>query len=1527
MKSSLTLIKALFSAIALSLLLGNAARADTTPTLFKSFAGNVNFVGTEHTLRTADNTVNACSLVNNATTSAGSDPTSASVTIPSGATIEAAYLYWAGSGSTPDYDVTFDGNAISADTNRRYTANFGGAGFFSEVADVTSIVAAKGTGTQTFSFSGLTVSDNYWTYCSNQTVLGGWSLLIIYSAPSEDFRVLNLYEGFQQYQNSSITLNLTNFQIPSTFTSGKVAYITWEGDDTLGGTAESYSFNNGNTTIDLNQGTTAENNPYNSASTIDGDSHSYGVDFDAYTLTSPDIFAGETTASSIYSSGQDLVFLSAEVLSVPNSPTTDLSVTLAHNGTFVKGQNGSYNVAVTNNGPMDEPGPITVTDTLPAGLTYVSGSGTNWSCSASGPSVTCSYTGTLANGATTPALTLTVAVAANAPSSITNSVHATGTLFDNVPANNTASDTFTFEADLGITMTNSGNFSVGQNSTFTITVNNNGPLDEPGPITVVDNLPGGLSLISFSGTNWSCSGTTTLTCTYTGTLANGATAPALTLTVRPTSSGSFTNSATVTGTQDSNSANNTATNTVGVQIGAYAYYAMEDGSWSGAGGEVKDGSGNGHNGTSVGSAAITTQQNNDVGYICTGGNFPLADASTTYAVNTGVSESSIGDVGTIDFWYKSNVAWNAGYGSYQTDRTLFDASGPNAQFSLVEDTDGYLDFQVDTIRNNNSTPTAPNTYWAGAYSDAAYTWVHIAVTWDIGNRSAEIYRNGTRVASIRLAHNRAATYGTLYIGDSNSSGYLVNYNTGSSANGIIDEARLYNSVLTQSQIQADMDASHPCASSVPDHLYIVGSSSNGITCAPTTLTIYACADSAAIDPGCNNQFTSGVSGTMTATTVSGTPTVNWSGGSGFTIPTGSGFINKDVQVTTVGTVAFGASGSGATNATTCNIGGMGNCNFSASNAGFLISVPNHVADAGSTLTLQAVRTSDNSAQCVPAFQDQPKTVNLQCSYNDPGSGTYSVLIDGTSLACGTGGANLSLYFDATGTARNPGNTSALPTLQYADVGKIKIDAAYTGTSGTEAGLTMTGNGSFVTKPDHFDLTAIQQTASPNLANPAATATGNPWDFPVFVKAGELFSVTATAKNANGGTTPNFGKESTQETVTLASNLISPPPSTSHNPTITGGGNASVTGAFAQGAFNNGQATANFAWDEVGVITLTPTLTSGNYLNAFSGTAGAVSGFISPDVGRFYAAKFTVVPTATAACGGTFTYAGLATAGSAKTGQPFTVSGTVTAEGEDETVSPATVFTTQNYANNFDKLTPQANYGFTWSPVVSSGAAGTLSVPLDPFTMIKGVGAFTTNTATYALTAEGPPQTMRVQATATDSDGVPGNGTDPTAIPYLFGRLVLGNVNGSELSSLAMPIQTQYYGTNGYQPNDNSSASYQDTCTSTAFSAAGDLQLTNPDTGGGAAQTGTTTMTIGAGSTTPTLILMTQPNDLLYTLDFSAPGAGHTGYVDVQTLLSTDFPWLLSNWGGDTTFGTNPSARVTFGVFQGNPKDIYLRELY
>ena len=416
-----------------SLLFGLAApaQADTAIALTKTFNGAVNFTGTQVTLRAYSNNVNACTVYSQTTTR------TAAITLPTGATVLSAQLYWAGSGTSADNTVTFQGTSVSAARKYSSTTVGGGITFFGGAADVTDIVKNKGSGT--YSFSGLQVAAGS-PWCASQAVLGGFALLVFYAHPDEDERIMNLYEGFRYMQNSEYTVTASNFGWPkpavSTREKARVGYISWEGDSTLLSDGEAFIFEDKELSDDMNPA----GNQFNSRSSVNRDYSSYGVDFDVYDTEVIQCLTCQPVVTATYRAGQDLVILNAEVLLVPTLPVSDLSITMTRGGSLTVGQTVSYALAVKNNGPYTEAGPITVTDTLPAGMSYASSSGTGWTCSASGQVVTCVSKTALAPNAT--AQTLTINATVNQAGSQTNSATVAGTA-DGNSANNTATDTAT----------------------------------------------------------------------------------------------------------------------------------------------------------------------------------------------------------------------------------------------------------------------------------------------------------------------------------------------------------------------------------------------------------------------------------------------------------------------------------------------------------------------------------------------------------------------------------------------------------------------------------------------------------------------------------------------------------------------------------------------------------------------------------------------------------------------------------------------------------------------------------------------------------------------------------------------------------------------------------------------------------------------------------------------------------------------------------------------------------------------------
>jgi len=119
---------------------------------------------------------------------------------------------------------------------------------------------------------------------------------------------------------------------------------------------------------------------------------------------------------------------------ITTSTDADLSLTMTASPSSVSLNNNlTYTLTATNNGPNSAPN-VTVTDTLPAGLTYVSATASTGSCSGT-VTVICN----LGNLANTVSATVTIVVTVTASGSVTNSANVTSDAPDPNPANNTAS--------------------------------------------------------------------------------------------------------------------------------------------------------------------------------------------------------------------------------------------------------------------------------------------------------------------------------------------------------------------------------------------------------------------------------------------------------------------------------------------------------------------------------------------------------------------------------------------------------------------------------------------------------------------------------------------------------------------------------------------------------------------------------------------------------------------------------------------------------------------------------------------------------------------------------------------------------------------------------------------------------------------------------------------------------------------------------------------------------------------------------
>lgn len=190
--------------------------------------------------------------------------------------------------------------------------------------------------------------------------------------------------------------------------------------------------------------------------------------------------------------------------------SADLAISKTGPGNFVGGTQGTYTLEVSNSGPSQATG-VAITDTLPAGFTFVSSPD---GCSAAGQTVSCPV-GTVTVGAVT-----TRSIVVQAPGVVTgavvNNASVTATTSDPVGGNNTASFTSiaTNSADIRITKATSPTAPVaGTSITYTMVVTNGGPSIAEG-VAVTDVLPTGIHFVSatIDGTPGCTAAGQTVTC-------------------------------------------------------------------------------------------------------------------------------------------------------------------------------------------------------------------------------------------------------------------------------------------------------------------------------------------------------------------------------------------------------------------------------------------------------------------------------------------------------------------------------------------------------------------------------------------------------------------------------------------------------------------------------------------------------------------------------------------------------------------------------------------------------------------------------------------------------------------------------------------------------------------------------------------------------------------------------------------------------------------------------------------------------
>lgn len=386
------------------------------------------------------------------------------------------------------------------------------------------------------------------------------------------------------------------------------------------------------------------------------------------------------------------------------------------------------------------------------------------------------------------------------------------------------------------------------------------------------------------------------------------------------------------------------------------------------------------------------------------------------------------------------------------------------------------------------------------------------------------------------------------------------------------------------------------------------------------------------------------------------------------------------------------------------------------------------------------------------------------------------------------------------------------------------------------------------------------------------------------KAGQFFTVTATAINASFDITENYA-----ETLALNVTNCSPAGTACASPGIFAPGTAS----FVSGEFISNTATHS----EVGAFNLSLQDTNFALVDA-DDTAASCAGYYvcgTTPVGRFVPDHFDTAVIATATlpmpCP-TGLICPAAYNGFVYSGQSFSM--TVTARN-------ASGGTTVNYSTatglaKTTALTPWGALGTTTAP------SGFGSLDID-FVTAFAAGTVTETIQQYVFT-EALTAPTDVYIRAVDSDAVSSVRTNPMSsveggVKVVSGRAKVSNAHGSELLGLPMTATVQYY------DGANWTTSLTDNVTTLT------LGLSNYQCKTGCAWT--TTMTPSGGQITAGVL----------SLNLSKPSGGGTGSVD----LSITAPDYLLESSNELNINPSISGRATFGVYKGNSEFIYLRESY
>ena len=741
--------------------------------------------------------------------------------------------------------------------------------------------------------------------------------------------------------------------------------------------------------------------------------------------------------------------------------------------------------------------------------------------------------------------------------------------------------------------------------------------------------------------------------------------------------------------------------------------------------------------------------------------------------------------------------------------------------------------------------------------------------------------------NILISTDNGETLGGLSFSD----GSIAEYNPGINTATLYFDENLFSG-------GADINALTLPPITTALHHILITHDGTALTCEPESITVTACANAACTTP----HYASDVSVTLTPSDANST----WIGGNPKIISGGSSVFQ--LRTTSVGPVTLSASASSPTTSITpspsvscinSSILGSTSCDLEFYNSGFIYTVPTQTSCATSNnIAVQAVRLDATTQTCVPAFQNVNRNLKVWASYTDPaptaitGSPTVTLINDlGSNLLPSNEPASVNVNMSFAGSADDSF------TVTYPDAGQLTLNMKYEGSiANSDSGLTMLGNNTFVVKPAKFYVYSDDTNSSCPSADPILPDCDT-----AFRKTGENFNLKVRAACADNTVTPNFKLNG----IFINSNLIAPSGGTTLN------ANIAVTSVDIT---TNGEAViSNQNVDQVGVFTFTASMPAAPATYLGETVIGSNVFNTSANIGRFTPDHFDTLVTHGCTGGGNFTYSG----------QTFTV--TAIARNQNN-------LAIVNYREGFSGVTlTDANPAAT--PL---GSFNNDTIAGANFTS-TGTGSGSISNISYTFTdKESIPETIEVRATdlnktTTTTDDINSSGFTEGATEIRSGRARLENSFGSELVDMAVPAQIEFYNTNGFEINT------ADTCSVVTASLA-DIGTDDILVGSGSVsgqtciwdddgESGTDNCSDGSVLPGPLTSQFESPAVAgSFNLFLRAPGQNFTGDIGI-TLNTNASTWLQYDWDGDGSHDNDPTSVSSFGLYRGDDRIIYWREVF